>query len=217
MCKDWADGKVFQQYDVVVYIPLWQQQLRSVGSLPELITKLKLRVNSQDILSCIQDKNGEGVLVIADGWNYLDRSKRQIGSFFYNLLFGHVLSSASVVVTSRPTASAALHQVNVIDQFIEIRGFDGKSVEAFVKAEFASSKLEFDMFLEQLDYNPLLSSLCSFPITCKQLCHLQHTVGWGLLPSMTELCTAVVTNIMCFMQLSEVGDTHQYIKLAGYE
>ncbi len=57
----------------------------------------------------IQKKSGEGVLIIADGWDELDDERRLKKSFFYKLLFGKPLKSASVILTSRPSASFPLH------------------------------------------------------------------------------------------------------------
>ena len=150
-------------------------------------------------------KNGEGVLVIADGWNDLDRSKRPVQeSFIYKLLLGDVLSSASVLVTSRPTASARLHRDDVFDRYIEICGFDEESMEGFIRSQFSSDQLKADTIFHQMNYNPLLRHMCTFPVTCKYLCRLRHTYDnhRDLPCSMSELCTKVIMNVLCSCQKS---------------
>ena len=200
LCNDWANGSLFQEeYDVLLYFPLSERQWWLADSLNELIKMLKLRVDTQDLVHYIQKKNGEGVLVIADGWNDLDRSKHPVEeSFFYKLLFGDVHSSPSVLVTSRPTASSRLHRDNVFDRYIEICGFDEESVKDFVRSKFANDQCKADAMFNQMDYNPLLCHMCSFPVTCKYLCHLRHTYDRDLPCSMSDLCTKVIMNILCY-------------------
>ena len=196
LVKDWTNGMLFhEEYDVLLYFTLSQQQWWLARSLHELVEMLKLKVNTQDLVDYIQKRNGYGVLVIADGWNDLDRSKCPVQeSFFYKLLLGDVLSSASVLVTSRPTASAGLHRDDVIDRYIEICGFDEESMEIFVRSHFSSNHLKADAMIHQMEYNPLLRYMCSFPVTCKYLCRLRHMYDTC---SMTELCTKVIMNILC--------------------
>ena len=201
LVKDWANGTLFQEeYDLLLYFPLSQQQ---ANPLHELIKMLELRANTQDLVSYILKRNGEGVLVIADGWNDLGRPIQE--SFFYKLLLGDVLSSASVLVTSRPTASAGLHRDDVIDRYIEICGFDEESMEVFVRSQFSSNQLKADAMFRQMEYDPLLRHMCSFPVSCKHLCHLRRTYDRDLPCSMSDLCTKVIMNVLCYC--CQKGDT----------
>ena len=54
---------------------------------------------------------GRGLLVLLDGWDELPASKRQQDSFYSSLLCGKPLPFASVIVTSRQSASIELHRV----------------------------------------------------------------------------------------------------------
>ena len=199
LTKDWANGKLFQDYDVLLFVPLGQREVASATSLLQLIEALKLKVNSQEIVSYIQGKNGGGVVVIADGWNSLNESERREGSFFHKLLFGSLVSLASVVVTSRPTVSAALHKGDSVDRFIETCGFNRESIQDYVKHELAGDRHDSanaDGLLKQIDGNPVLLRMCSVPITCTKVCQLWQT-SEGAFPSrITELCTKIVLNIL---------------------
>ena len=195
--KDWANGELFQEYKLLLLLPLHLEKVAFASSLSKLIESFMLQVNAQSVVSCLEEKKGEGVLIIADGWNKLDEPKRQKGTFLYSLLFGDALSRASVLVTSRPTASVPLHGDTCIDQFVEVRGFKKRSLEDYVQSEVqegASSRL----ILEQLDYNPLLESMGKVPFICTVICHsLWHTFSKTLPPTMTELSTKVILNVMC--------------------
>ena len=194
--KDWANGQLFQEYELLLLLPLHQEAVALAGSLSKLIESFMLQVNSQSVASYLEQKKGEGVLIIADGWNTLDKSKQQKGNFLYNLLFGNALDLASVIVTSRPSASAPLHKDTQIDPlFIEIHGFSKKSIRDYIEAEFVSNRQTADHLLEQLTYNPLIESICSIPLLCSMVCHLCHH-DKALPLTMTELCTKLIFNII---------------------
>lgn len=194
--KDWARGKLFQEYEILLFLPLHRETIALAGSLSELIESFVPQVSSQSIASYLEEKKGEGLLIVADGWNRLDESRRQKGSFLYNLLFGDVLDLASVIVTSRHSGSALLHKDSLIDPlFIEIHGFTKKGIREYIEAEFVGNQQATDYLLEQLKFNPLIESMCSNPMICSMVCHLcRHEKA--LPPTMTELCTKLALNII---------------------
>ena len=196
--KSWANGELFQEYELLLFIPLYNEKLASVGSLSGLLkSAFKLKVNSQAVATCLQQNNGQGVLLVADGWNELHESKRRDGSFLHNLLFGETLSLASVIVTSRPSASVSLHRTTLFDRFIEMRGFNKETVKQYVQYEFSDDQKISDTVLEQMDYNPLIQSICSNPLCCTSVCHLCHTSDKDLTSTVTRLCTKIVLKILC--------------------
>ena len=139
--EDWADGKLFQQFEWVLLLPLRHREIAAVGSIPELLELLhsskKLRSSVADWLEEIE---GMKVLIIADGWDELTESGRLEGSFLYRLVFGELLPFVSVILTSRPSASAPLHKLPYIDRFVEVRGFDKENIVEYIRSEFASDQ-----------------------------------------------------------------------------
>ena len=198
LLKDWADGKDFEEYKVLLFLEFHKREIASACSLPELIESLELVGDPLDIVSFIQENNGDRVMIIADGWNELSVPNRLESSFFYNLLFGDLLSRASVIVTSRPTASAVFHtdKCPVVDRFIELHGFNQEGIEGFVRSKL--TELSANGLLEQIKSNPILQSMCSVPLICEQVCHLWR-ISNGALPSgMTDLCTKVILSILSY-------------------
>ena len=206
--KDWADGNLFPEYKLLLLIPLHQPKVALAGSLTELIENVMSQI-MPSVVDHLEKSKGEGVLVIADGWDKLSESKRQKGSFFHNLLFGNALSLASVLVTSRPSALALLHKEASIDQFIEVIGFSKQSIDGYIQLQ---SELQQGANHPILGHNPLLESMCKVPIICTALCHIWHTFDEILSLTMTQLSTKIILNIMSsfiwkrgtFTSLSEV-------------
>ena len=195
LSEDWANGKLFQEFEVVLLLHLRQNRIASAGSLLEL---LKLLHPSQKVCELVAEyvEEQEGkVLIIADGWDELSTVGRSEGSFLYELLFGECYS-LSVIVTSRPSASAPLHYLPCIDRLVEVCGFSKDNTKEFIQCEFADDKAKCSGLLEQLEGNPLIESVCSVPLNCAIICHLWHYFKGALPTTMSELYTKIILNVI---------------------
>ena len=195
--EDWANGKLFQQFELVLLLPLRITAVAAVDSIPDL---LKLLYSSKKLCGSIADSleemEGRKVLIIADGWDELAESGRLEGSFLYKLVLGELLPFVSFVLTSRPSASAPLHQLSCIDRFVEVRGFSKEHIIDYIQSEFASDQKKAGRLLEQLEYNPLVESVCSVPLNCAIVCHLWRTLEEALPSTMTELYKKIILNVI---------------------
>ena len=208
--EDWENGKLLHQFEVLIFLPLCHQRVVSAGSLPELIRILQ-DVNSS-VISSLKEIDREKVLVIADGWDELNESARQEGSFFHNLLFGGLLKLASILVTSRPSASALLHET-CIHRFIQIRGFNKESIKGYIWSRFADNKEKAHcLIIEHLGSNPLVESLCRVPLICDILCHLWSTPEEAFPTTMTQLFTKVILRII-FYNRQKVDANARFLNL----
>ena len=196
--EDWANGKIFREFKLVLFLPLRHRIVSSAGSLLEL---LKLLHPSREICKSValflEMEEGEKVLIIADGWDELDKSGRQEGSFLCTLLFED-LPFASVILTSRPSASSSLHQLTCIDRCVEIHGFSKVRSLDYILSEFADDRDKAIRLLKQISVIPFLGSICSIPLNCAILCHLWRTREEALPTTMTDLHTKVILNIILY-------------------
>ena len=195
LSEDWAREKLFQEFELLLLLPLRHKKVASAGSLPEL---LELLHPSSDVCKSVAsyvENEEEKVLIIADGWDELGDSDQQEGSFLYELLF-ETFPLMSVVVTSRPSASAPLHRLPCIDRFVEISGFSEEDIKEYIKSEFTSDQEKASRLLEQLEDNPLVESVCSIPLNCSIVCHLWRTLEEGLPSTMTQLYTKIILNVI---------------------
>ena len=195
--EDWADGKLFQQFELVLLLPLRHREIAAVGSIPELLELLHASKKlCSSVADWLEEIEGMKVLIIADGWDELTESGRLESSFLYRLVFGELLPFVSVILTSRPSASAPLHKLPYIDRFVEVRGFDKENIVEYVRSEFASDREKASYLLEQLENNPLVESVCSVPLNCAIVCHLWRTLEEALPTTMTELYTKIILNVI---------------------
>ena len=174
LSEDWANGELLTQFELLLFLPLHHKSA-SVDSFHDL---LRLWGLSQDtctsVASYIEDKEGEGVLIVADGWDEFDESKRKEGSFMYRFLFGEEYPYLSVLLTSRPAYSPQgldripYHRV----QLVEIHGFSEENIKQYIQSEFADNGEMAKGLLIHLENNPLIESVCSIPLNCAIICHL---------------------------------------------
>ena len=193
--EDWANKKLFQEFDILLLLPLRQKRVASAGSLLDLLKLLHSSKKVCEIVSEYIEEEEEKVLIIADGWDELSGEDRSEGSFLYELLFSE-FSSLSVIVTSRPYASAPLHDLPCIDQFVEVHGFSKDNIKEFIQCEFANDRTKGSGLLEQLEGNPLIESVCSVPLNCAIVCHLWHHLKGALPTTMSELYTKIILNVI---------------------
>ena len=197
LSEDWACDKLFQEFELVLLLPLRHEKVASAGSLPELLKLLHSSPSvCKSVSSYLEEEEAEKVLVIADGWDELSECERKKGSFLYQLLFEE-FPLMSVIVTSRPSASASLHSLPILDRFVDIKGFDNDDIKEYIQSEFASDQEKAKHLLEQLECNPLIESVCSVPLNCAIVCHLWDTLEEALPSTMTQLYTRIILHTTC--------------------
>lgn len=214
--EDWADGKYFQQFDLLLLLPLRQNEISLATSIPDLLKLLHSSPSIRDsVAHYLEEEEGEKVLIIADGWDELNESDRSADSFLYKLLF-EMLPLVSVVLTSRPSASAPLHRLPCFDRFIEVKGFNRASIEEYIQSEFINDKQKGGRLLERLESNPLVASLCSIPLNCAILCHLWHTTEDTLPTTMAELFKKIILNVI-LRNFSKLPSYDNVIQLPDFD
>ena len=210
LSEDWARENLFQEFKLLLLLQLRHTAVASAGSLqsiPELLKLLHPSSDDREAMASYVENEEEKVLIIADGWDELSDSDQQEGSFLYDLLFV-TFPLMSVVVTSRPSASAPLHRLPCIDRFVELSGFSKEDIKKYIESEFSKNDKEYiesaftsdqekaSRLLEQLEDNPLVESVCSIPLNCSIICHLWRTLEESLPSTMTQLYTKIILNVV---------------------
>lgn len=218
LSEDWANGKLLTQFELLLFLPL-RHKSASVGSFHDLLRLWGLNQDAcTSVASYIEDREGEGVLIVADGWDELGESKRKEGSFMYRFLFGEEYPYLSVLLTSRPAYSPQgldripYHRV----QLVEIRGFSEENIKEYILSEFADNGEMAERLLIHLENNPLIESVCSIPLNCAIICNLWRTLMEALPTSMTELYTKIILNIL-LRSLHKMGRYESVHSLTSFD
>ena len=197
LTEEWANGEILTQFDCVLLLPLRERSVSTATTLPQLF---KLLHSSERIRTSVieelEEREGEGVLIIADGWDELDDENRSDDSFLHNLLFGNTLPFASVLLTSRPSASSPLHDIPTVDRLVEVVGFNEENVKQYIEADFEKCPEKASSLIVQLENNPMITSVCSVPLNCAIVCNLWHTLDSVVPKTLTELYSQIVLNVI---------------------
>ena len=215
--EDWATGKLFQEFQIVLLLPLSSRNVASAHSLSELLSALytDFNANTCSKLASYYKKNREhNVLIIADGWEDLQTSQCQTGSFLHSLLFTSDViptSSTTVLITSRP-GCVQLHILQLLDRFITLTGFDKKGIDSVIQSEFEGDFKRICYLTAQLNDNPLVASICSTPLNLAIVCNLCQSNHAQPLPNtMTELYAKLIWTLA-----TASNDLHKSISLSSH-
>ena len=209
--EEWANGKLFQEFELLLLVPLREKKVASVDSLLELLKLLHPSASvCESVLKYIEEEGEEKVLIIADGWDEVGESQRHDESFLYKLFFKdyHLMS---IVVTSRPV-SASLLRLSSIDRFVEINGFNKEDMTCFIESEFPSESHQEKRryLLQQLEDNELIESVCTVPLNCTILCNLCRVSKDPLPTTMTQLYTEIILHVI--HHNIQKNDAYKHIK-----
>ena len=175
--EDWATGKLFQEFQIVLLLPLSSRNLVSALSLSELLNVLYTDFNADactKLASYLKKNRQNNVLIIADGWEDLQASQCQTGSFLHSLLFSNDViptSSTTVLITSR-LGCIQMDILRLLDRFITLTGLNKKAIESIIQSEFEGDFKRIRYLTAQLNDNPLVASICSTPLNLAIVCNL---------------------------------------------
>ena len=107
-CRRWARGELAQQYKLVLLLRLRDDRMSKANSLDDLICH-PLKGVSEAVSAELILSHHLNALIILEGFDELPDSCRGRQSIFCQLMAGTVLPLATVLVTSRPWATQAIH------------------------------------------------------------------------------------------------------------
>ena len=189
ICREWAMGKLIQEYLAVILLRLRDPRIAEMTSITQLIYHSSGLDTyfAFDVSREIEKREGEGVLLILEGWDELP-DKKQKKSFFADIIAKRVFNKASVLVTSRPSSIGGIKKIHVTRN-IAILGFSEDQIEMYLDYCFSDpvkSKLK-QRFLTQLNSHIALKSLACIPVNLSILVHVFKQSGEKLPNSLTEL------------------------------
>ena len=105
-CRQWAEGKLLQAYSIVLLLPLRDNNIRHITSLPDLFQHSKGQVRDE-VTRRVVESNGSGCLIWLEGWDEVV-CNRKCATFLSEFVQGSQLPAATIYITSRPWATGGL-------------------------------------------------------------------------------------------------------------
>ena len=171
---DWANGlEVLRKYKLVVLLQLRDKRIAKARCINDLFDC------KSDVANYVENSNGRDILMLLDGFEELHYEERS-DSLIADIIHGEILSESSLVVTSRPYASAGLLQLESINRHVRILGFTKECMKMCIEESVRGEEL-LTTLKEQQDImtkiNYMLEAMLAFPATS------YYVLGWVLLCS----------------------------------
>ena len=167
ICKRWAKGNLFEQYTLLLLLRLRDETVQNAQTVKDLIL-YPFEEHLEAITQYLKYTGGTHTLILLEGLDELPQHLLKLSSIFTRLLAGIDLPDATILVTSRPSATAQLWMKwkDRITKHIEILGFTEENITAYVANILDQQELpDFNTYLctapsiRQLMYIPLHSGI----------------------------------------------------------
>ena len=215
LCRQWAEGKMLQDRDIVLMLQLRSKSVREAKSLSDLFHHDSNSIK-QEVLEHIALVDGRGVFLVLEGYDELTEDQRTEGSILNKLLTGDCLPKVAIMVTSRPLASDSLCPEfrESVDQHIEVLGFNEEDINRMLRKLAKSSPRYCLTFLSYIASNPFVSSVMYIPLQCAILTAL-YIEKWkknkGSLYAPTTM-TQLYTDLLLSSLIRYISDHPVYNK-----
>ena len=168
LCEQWAKGEILQlTKDFVFWIPL--RRYKSVTKLHELFDNL----GSPEIMEYARQNNGEGLVLILDGWDELP-SQLQESSLFRDIVFtNRLFNRSTIIVTSRPVSCDEIAElVEKRKTHYQILGFSPENADTYIEKYFNNNNPSqlAKLLLDFLKDHENLRRHFYIPITVRMMC-----------------------------------------------
>ena len=203
LCRMWGKGKILQEYQLLVMLRLRDNRVRRATDILHLFRHPDM--GAQEVAAKeIVRRRGKGLLLLLEGFDELPTDLRTEHSLFMRLITGLELPEATVMITSRPSASGILLATyrNDISQHIEIIGFTPEDVQCYIMTAFEDDPSLQSGLQEYLSCYPHMQSLMYIPLNCAIVTQVyRNGISDKFIPkTMSDLYTSLVRSLLlCYL------------------
>ena len=198
ICQRWSEGKLFRQYSLILLLRLRDHSVQTAKTIKDLVL-YPYEEHLEAITQHLKYTNGKNTLILLEGLDELPQHLLTQTSIFTRLLAGQDLPNATILVTSRPSATAQLWErwKARITKHIEILGFTEENITAYVASILHPRQLpNFDTYLCAA---PSIRQLMYIPLHCGIVVELYRMCTGADKPlptNKTDLYTVLVKTIL---------------------
>ena len=196
LCYQFAEGTFASEYKLVIRVVLRGLPSDTTLSVEDLVRSCTsdASLDEEDVSTLsrfITANKGKDTLFIMDGYDEFPE-ELQKKSLVADIINGKTLPQSSFIITSRPRASAPLH--DKIDRRIEVSGFGEKEIEQFIRKYYGeSSSSVADALLVRLNSTlPRIKAMCFIPLILLMTCYVNDVLD---IPP--DTISGLFKNIIC--------------------
>lgn len=198
LCKAWDEIESLSDFNLIVLIRLKDKRVQDARNLSELFYHPDTGLQ-QEVAKELTANGGDGTLLVLDGLDHMPQPLQK-HSPILQLLQGSLLPRASIVLTSRPAASANLLSTYKFrfDRRVEILGFSDADILEHAESVLGSGE-DFFEFQQYLSASPTIHSVMHTPLTTAIVVELYYEAAQcdREMPStMTEMYQELVSYLL---------------------
>ena len=162
LCRRRKEIVRMKNYSLVVLLRLREKRVQSIQKISDLFYHEDsdlVQAVTEEVVAC----QGKKVLFVLDGFDELPDNLRK-DSFIVELIRGKHFPACTVLVTSRPSATADLCLRNEIDKHMEILGFTHECIQQYAKSMLSNQPGVLDDFLKYISNNPAIHGMMYIPL-----------------------------------------------------
>ena len=198
LCRNWDEFDCLKKYDLVILLRLREEEVQKIKKVRHFFEGAS-GANKKTLAEEVLEDQGSRVLFILDGFDELPKPLQQKG-FLLDLIKAKVLPLSTVLVTSRPSATADLLSSCKPGKRVEVLGFTQESVERYARSIFSDDPPKLAGFMAYISAssNPAINSLMYVPLNAAIIVEIYQDCRSGdLLPhTLTELYTQLCLTIL---------------------
>ena len=201
LCRRQKEIESMKKYSLVILLRLREkeaQNIQNIGMVFESICHHDKNLQ-QHVSKEVTANGGENALFILDGYDELPTHLRK-DSFFVKLIRGTYLPRCTVLITSRPSASADLLYCIKEYKHIEILGFTKEKIEQYAESMLNDQPGMLRDFLKYISDNLPIRGMMYIPLNSAivlQIYKINRMTTGKLIPrTMTELYTDLCLTLL---------------------
>ena len=170
LCRQWPLLESLKRFSLVVLLRLREESVQSAKDINGLFPCGDDPDLSSRVVQKVKEDHGNRVLFVFDGFDEFPLRLRNSldSSVIMNIIAGNLLPKATVLLTSRPSATAGLQSnfQKAISKHIEIVGFSGAEIQEYANSIFGKTPETLDSFNTYLSANPVVKGMMYNPLNC---------------------------------------------------
>ncbi len=180
VCKMWANHACFNNIDALIHVSLRDLFATLKGSTSTLYDIVKLLFadmkTSKQFCQHIEAVSGRGICFAFDGLDEYPLISKA-NDIVSDIISKQKLPHASVIVTSRPTASYKIK--GYMRKHAEIVGFLPKEMESYITEYYIAQPAIAKNLITYLESHPNVKDMCYLPLHLAMIVHLNDIVQKG--------------------------------------
>ena len=166
LCRQWPTLQSMQHFSLVVLLRLREEGVQASKTISDLFPCPDTPDLSMSVGNKIEGQLGKNVLFIFDGFDEFPAELRKAECLIMKVIRGSSLPKATVLVTSRPSATRDLLTGCKSYKHIEVVGFSNDDIMKKAESVFKPGSELLDSFKTYLSVNPIVKGLMYNPLSC---------------------------------------------------